>query len=283
MLNSVRSKQVTIIIAMLFLAGFLFTRDVKGLVKPKEVAKQMPPSSEPSFSINEASAIGMASISATLAKEIQALESAYKNASDNEQVTQAKQLAQKWDDVEQAVPSAMYLEVVANKEPVLVNWLASGARFLKAFDNTQDTLAKPIMLQKANAAFTKAMDLDSTNTEAKTGLGVTIVNGMGAPMSGITMLLDVVKKEPNNVKANTNLGLFAIKSGQYDKAITRFNGMINNGKVTPEIYFYLGTAYEFLGKNTEAIDAYLNSKKIAASSTISTFVDKKVAELKNKR
>ncbi len=284
MLNSVRSKQVIIITAMLALVGFLFTREVKGLVKPKEDAKPVAAvTNTPSFSINEASAIGMTSLSTTLAKDITALESTYKNASGSEQLIQAKQLAQKWDDVEQPIPSAMYLEVVANEEPGLTNWLAAGTRFLKAFDNTRDSLAKPIMLQKANTAFTKAMGLDSTNTEAKTGLGVTIVNGMGAPMEGIAMLLDVVKTEPNNVKANTNLGLFAIKSGQYDKAITRFNTMISNGNVTPEIYFYLGTAYEFLGKNTEAIDAYLNSKKIAASSTISTFVDKKVAELKNKR
>ncbi len=283
MLNTVRSKQVTIIITMLVLAGFLFTRDVKGLVKPKEEVKSTTSTGTPSFGIDQASVIGMSSISAELAKEIRVLESQYKNASGNDQLTQAKQLAQKWDDVEQPIPSAMYLEVLATNEPTLKNWLVAGDRFIKAFENTSDSLAKPAMLQKANAAFTKAMDLDSTNTEAKTGLGVTIVNGMGAPMTGITMLLDVVKKEPNNVKANTNLGLFAIKSGQYDKAITRFNDMISNGKATPEIHFYLGTAYELLGKNTEAIDAYLNSKKLAASPTISTFVDKKVAELKNKR
>ncbi len=286
MLNSVRSKQVTIIVAMLFLAGFLFTRDVKGLVKPKEEAQPAATSQtegehSDSFSIDEASAIGMASISATLAKEIKALESTYKNASGNDQLAQAKQLAQKWEDVEQPMPSAMYLEVVANKEPVLVNWLASGTRFLKAFDNTSDSLVRPSILQKAHASFTKAMDLDSTNIEAKTGLGVTIVNGMGAPMVGIGMLREVVEKEPKNLKANMSLGVFAIQSGQFDKAIIRFNTIIETIKATPDAYFYLGRAYESLGKNTEAINAYLSSKKLAANPTFSSFIDKKVAELKN--
>lgn len=286
MLNSVRSKQVTIIVVMLFLAGFLFTREVKGLIKPKEEPKPTA-TSQPegehanSFTLDEASAIGMEAISATLAKDLKALETAYKNASGNDQIAQAKHLAQKWDDVEQPMPSAMYLEVAANKEPILVNWLASGNRFLKAFDNTADSLLRPALLQKAHTSFTKAVALDSTNIEAKTGLGVTIVNGMGAPMTGIAMLLEVVNRDPKNLKANMSLGVFAIQSGQFDKAIIRFTNIIKTIKETPDAYFYLGRAYESLNKNTEAIDAYLNSKKLAANPTFSSFIDKKVAELKN--
>ena len=282
MFNTVRSKQVITIAAMLALVGFLFTREVKGLVKPNEDSKPAATSNMPSFSIDEASAIGMASISANLAKDITILESAYKNASSGaEQVTQAKQLAQKWDDVEQPTPSAMYLEVIANNEPALSNWLAAGTRFLKAFDNSVDSLVRSSLLQKANTSFTKAMALDSTNLEAKTGLGITIVNGMGAPMQGIMMLREVVEKEPKNLKANMNLGVFAIKSGQFDKAIIRFNTIIKTIEETPDAYFYLGRAYESLGNKTEAIDAYLNSKKLAANPTFSSFIDKKVAELKN--
>jgi len=290
MLNSVRSKQVVIIATMVVLVGFLFTREIKALVKPKEESKQMPAgqtalesNTAATYSIEEASAIGKNLISSALAKEITTLEGAFKGASGSDQAKQAKQLAQKWDDVEQPIPSALYLEVVANNDPVLTNWLAAGTRFLKAFDNSQDSIVRPIMLQKSHASFVKALALDSTNTEAKTGVGVTIVNGMGAPMEGIAMLREVVEKDPKNLKANMNLGVFAIKSGQFDKAIIRFNNIIETIKATPDAYFYLGTAYEGLGKNTEAIDAYLNSKKLAANPTLSTFIDKKIAELKNKR
>jgi cytochrome c-type biogenesis protein CcmH/NrfG len=41
-------------------------------------------------------------------------------------------------------------------------------------------------------------------------------------MQGITLLLEVVKQDPNNHAANLNLGMFAMKSGQYDKAVIRF-------------------------------------------------------------
>ncbi|MBB2146421.1 hypothetical protein GM921_13045 [Pedobacter sp. LMG 31464] len=290
MLNTIRSKQVFIIAAILLLVGFLFTREIKGLVKPKDDASKMPSaqtttnSTTPSLTIEEVSATAKNLVSNATSKEISALESNYKNATGTEKTIEAKQLAEKWDDVEQAIPSAMYLEVVANGEPTLTNWLNAGTRFLKAFDNAaQDSLIQPVMLQKANNAFTKALTIDSTSNDAKTGLGITIVNGLGAPMQGIAMLLDVVKKDPKNLKANMQLGMFAIKSGQFDKAIIRFNDIISNIKATPDAYFYLATANENLGKNKEAIDAYLNSKKLAANPTLSKWIDTKVAELKNKR
>lgn len=281
-MKSPRTTQIVIIAGIVLLVGFLFSQDIKGLVKPKEDAvSAMPTEAQaPGLSLLEASATAKNLISNATAKEFTSLETAYQKASGEEKINQAKVLAQKWDDLEQAIPSALYLEEVANGQANLTNWVKAGDRFLKAFDNTQDSIAKPIMLQKANHAFGEAIAIDSTSLDAKTGMGVVIVNGAGAPMEGIAMLLDVVKKDPKNFKANMNLGMFAIKSGQFDKAITRFEDIIKNIKATPDSYFYLATAYENLGKNKEAIDAYLQSKKLAANPTLSSFIDKKVAELK---
>jgi tetratricopeptide (TPR) repeat protein len=284
-----KNKQIILTLAILLLGVFLFSKDIKGLVKPKENGKTTPnmaqdvASSAATVTIDEVSATAKNLISLALNKDIVIAETEYKKASEANKTKYAAVLAKKWDDVEQQIPSAMYLEVIAISENTTKNWLTAGNQFLKAFENTRDSLIQPQMLLKANNAYTKALALDSTNTDAKTGLGVTIVNGLGAPMAGITMLLEVVKKEPKNLKANMNLGTFAIKSGQFDKAIKRFNLIISTIKPTPDAYFYLATAYENLGKNKEAIEAYLNSKKLAANTTLSSFIDKKVAELKNKR
>jgi len=280
------TKQIVIILAVVALGFFLFTRDIKGLVKPKQETTGVPASGQltsagSTINLTEVSTAAKNSINTNIAAEITTLEDAYKSVSEDDKVNAAKVLAQKWDDVEQTVPSALYLEIIANKERNLDSWLAAGGRLMKAFDTTQDSLISPVLLQKANTAYTNAVALDSANLEAKTGLGITIVNGMGAPMSGIAMLLDVVKKDPSNLKASMSLGTFAIKSGQFDKAITRFKGIIAQ-RPSPDAYFYLATAYENLGENKEAVDAYLNSKKLAANPTLSNFIDKKVAELKNK-
>lgn len=285
MLKSIRSKQIILLTSMVLLVGFLFSREVKGLVVPKEdtaakSAAEDQGTHSSSFTIEQASDLGKGSISAASSKEILSLESDFQKASSADKLEKAKLLAQKWDDLEQPVPSAMYLEFISNQESNLQNWLTTGDRFLKGFENTTDSLVRSSILAKANEAYKKSIAIDSANLDAKTGLGVTIVNGMGAPMSGISLLRDVVAKDPKNLKANMNLGIFAIKSGQFDKAITRFNTIVTSIKATPDAYFYLATAYESLGKNKEAIDAYLQSKKLAASPQLSAFVDKKIADLK---
>jgi tetratricopeptide (TPR) repeat protein len=287
MMSNTRTKQIVIIGAVVLLVAFLFTRDIKGLVKAKEDTTsapapgqmQMPPAAE--INLDEVSTVGKNLVGSDPAKQITSLENDFKTADESNKNKLAQDLAKKWNDLDQPVPSALYLEMVAQKEKTLDSWLASGGRFMKAFDNSRDTALLQPLLQKANASYSAAMAIDSTNLEAKTGLGVTIVNGMGMPMQGIALLLDVVKKDPKNLKANMSLGIFAIKSGQFDKAIARFNDIVANNP-TPDAYFYLATSYENLGKNKEAIDAYLKSKKLAGNLTLSKFIDNKVAELQEK-
>jgi len=287
MLSNIRSKQLIITGTIAVLIAFLFTRDIKGLVKPKEASSASATRGDAvqdaavKVDLEEISATAKRNINANLAAEIGELESQYKAASENEKIAIAQNLAKKWHETKQAIPSALYLELIAKQEPSLAHWLTAGDRFLEGFDNTRDSVMLPVLLQKANLAFKNAVAIDSTNNEAKTGLGITIVNGMGMPMQGIAMLMEVVRKDPKNLKANMSLGTFAIKSGQFDKAIIRFKDIVTTNP-SPEAYFYLGTAYENLDRNKEAINAYVESKKLAADPKLSKFIDDKVLELKSK-
>jgi len=283
---TIRSKQIILISAVVLLVAFLFTRDIKGLVKAKQETTAAPAAGPmqaeaAEINIDQVSTVGKNLVGSAVAKDISTLENEFKTADGNKKVTLAASLAKKWDAVDQPVPSALYLEIVAQQQKTMDSWLAAGEKLMKAFDNSRDSTLLQPLLQKANASYSAAVALDSTNLEAKTGLGVTIVNGMGMPMQGIAMLMDVVKKDPKNLKANMSLGIFAIKSGQFDKAIARFNDIIAI-KPSPDAYFYLATSYESLGKNKEAIDAYLQSKKLAGNLTLSKFIDRKVAELQEK-
>jgi tetratricopeptide (TPR) repeat protein len=283
---TIRSKQIILISAMVLLVAFLFTRDIKGLIKTKEDTTAAPAAGPmqaeaAEIDLDQVSTVGKNLVGSAVAKDISTLENEFKTADGDKKLTLAASLAKKWDAVDQPVPSALYLEIVAQQEKTLNSWLAAGEKLMKAFDNSRDSTLLQPLLQKANASYSAAVALDSTNLEAKTGLGITIVNGMGMPMQGIAMLMDVVKKDPKNLKANMSLGVFAIKSGQFDKAIARFNDIIAI-KPSPDAYFYLATSYESLGKNKEAIDAYLQSKKLAGNLTLSKFIDRKVTELQEK-
>jgi len=276
--------QIAVIAGVMLLVGFLYAKDIKSLAETKKDEAAAPAAAMPNtakatiLSLEEISATAKNLISNASTKEINALEKKFAGAKGADKLNSAKVLAQKWEDLEQAAPSGLYLEVVAQEQPSLKNWLNAGEMFIKGFDSTQDSVLRPMMLEKANGAFQKALALDSTSLDAKTGLGTTIVNGLGNVMQGITMLLDVVKKDPKNIKANMVLGLFSMQSGQFDKAVQRFETVIAE-KPTPDAYFYLATAFENLKEKQKAIDAYKASKRLAANPTLSSFIDKKVAEL----
>ena len=49
-------------------------------------------------------------------------------------------------------------------------------------------------------------------------------------MQGITMLMEVLKVDPQNESALFNMGMLSIQSGQYDKAVERLDTLV---KINP--------------------------------------------------
>ncbi len=276
-------KQIILISSVVILMGILLSLDIKGLVKPKEARNVEPAtanSGQAGAAVNAeaASAIAKEGLNASLTADITNLEQQLKTVSGSDKLTIQKQLAQKWDDVNKPNAAAFYYEDIALAENTAGNWLLAGNRFTEAYQNNADSLAQPALVQKAINAYQKVQALDASNLDAKTGLGVAYVSGTQNPMQGISLLLEVVKQDPDNIKANTNLGLFSMKSGQYQKAVDRFLKVLSQ-KPTAETYFYLGTSYENLSQNQEAVSAYLKSKELAADPGLSQFIDNKVKEL----
>lgn len=277
-------KQIIVTGSVVILMGLLLSLDIQGLVKPEESA----PASEVSsaavpvkaVSIEEVSVTAKESLNASLKKQVSDLEALLKSASEGEKLSIQKQLAQQWDDVNQPTPAAFYYELIAEKEPNFDSWLKAGDKFTDAYQQSMDTIVQPALVQKAISSYQNADKIKPNTLEVKTGLGIAYVTGTPNPMQGITLLLDVVKQDPKNLKANLNLGLFSMKSGQFDKAVERFKTVI---AIAPsaEAWFYLASSYENMDMNTEAIAAYLKTKEIAADPNMSQFVDRKVTELSN--
>lgn len=288
-------KQITAIVIVLAISGYLYLLPVKGLIKPKGAKAESghlsnSPAPVNKVTVDDVSSPAKTAIGAALATTITDLETQLKNASnDADKLRLQKQLAKQWDDDNQPAPSAFYYLAAAGKENTFEDWLNAGTHFNDAFKGTQDTLVQPAFVLNAIAAFKNAVKLQPDNLDAKSGLGVAYVNqtslGMadadgGSPMQGIMLLLDVVKKDPENRNANLNLGLFAMKSGQFDKAVKRFQTMI---KQKPEVepYFYLAESYKQLGQKKEAIDAYQKCKEMIPDPIIGQKIDQYIKELKN--
>jgi tetratricopeptide (TPR) repeat protein len=278
-----KKQQFIVIGSVVLLMAVLLSLDIKGLIKPKEQQglnnEQVAPAATKVFTVDDASGIARQDLNASLAQQIKDLETSLKSSSDNEKPGVQKKLAQSWDDVNKPAPAAFYYEMIAVRESNYDNWLITGDRFTEAYQNTQDSLTQPALIQKAITAYQKAAELNKNSLDAKTGLGVAYVTASENPMQGIQLLLGVVKEDPKNVKANMNLGLFSMKSGQFDKAVDRFKTVLAQ-KPSAEAWFYLASSYENLGRIDEAITAYLKSKELAADPSLGQFVDRKIKELK---
>ena len=275
------AKQIAVLVLIAVLVTALFSLNIKGLQK-EEASKPSPAAKEQAvvaLSLEQVSESAKQTINASLAAEITTLETALKNADEPSKLALYKQLAQKWDDVNLAIPSAFYKELVAQTESSYENWVLAGDQLTTAYQTTQDSTSQPTLVQKAITAYQAALKLNPASLNAKTGLGSAYVSGTANPMQGIQLLLEVVKEDPKNVKANTNLGLFSMRSGQFDKAVTRFKTVIEQ-KPDPEAWFYLATSYENLGQNKDAILAFEKSKELAANPGLSNFVDQKIKALK---
>jgi tetratricopeptide (TPR) repeat protein len=275
------AKQIAVLVLIAVLVTALFSLNIKGLQK-EEASKPSPAAKEQAvvaLSLEQVSESAKQTINASLAAEITTLETALKNADEPSKLALYKQLAQKWDDVNVAIPSAFYKELVAQTESSYENWVLAGDQLTTAYQTTQDSTSQPTLVQKAITAYQTALKLNPASLNAKTGLGSAYVSGTANPMQGIQLLLEVVKEDPKNVKANTNLGLFSMRSGQFDKAVTRFKTVIEQ-KPDPEAWFYLATSYENLGQNKDAILAFEKSKELAANPGLSNFVDQKIKALK---
>jgi tetratricopeptide (TPR) repeat protein len=277
-----KSKQLVAVVAVMAVICFLYSLDIKGLVKPKgDRGINSTPNASETINSQLISSSAKMLLNANLASQVTNIEDAVKTASGAQKLALQKQLVQKWDDVNQPAPAAFISEEIALAQNSFKNWLVTGDKFTQAYTNYKDSSAIPALVAKAILAYTKALAINAASLDAKTGLGVAYVTEGKNPMQGIQLLLGVVKQQPNNLKANMNLGLFSMKSGQFDKAVNRFKTVLTVQQ-SPEAYFYLATSYENLGAKPEAILAYAKSKELAADPGLTKFVDQKIKELNNK-
>lgn len=286
-------KQITVIVAVFAVIGYLYWLPIsKGSTESAvkkgtgSVARAEKPAAA-NITVNTVSTSAKAIVGDAVSATINTLEEQLKNASnDADKLSLQKQLAKAWDDANQPAPAAFYYQAIAKHENTAASWIAAGNHFNDAYKQSQDTTAQPAFDANAVEAFQKATTLAPDDLDAKAGLGIAYVNGGGPPMQGIGLLLGVVAKDPNNRNAVLNLGLFAMKSGQFDKAVDRFKSLIaieqknNTLKTDVEPYFYLAESYKQLGMKKEAIDAYQKCKEMMPDPTFDQKIDEYITELK---
>lgn len=181
---------------------------------------------------------------------ISELESALKK--DPSSIALNDSLGKVWDRLGQPQISSHYYEKVAERNPTEKSWVNAAYRFYDASRMTGDSLMRKYFNEKAIASYQNVLKINPDNLDAKTDLGLCYADGP-APMQGIMMLREVVEKNPKHEMAQYNLGILSVKSGQYDKAVGRFETVLQINPDNAEARFLLARTYASMGKKDLAL------------------------------
>lgn len=199
---------------------------------------------------------------------------------------QLTQLADFWKDSTGIFfPYAYYLSEAAKLDNSEKN-LTFAARLILANMRREDSVAlKSWEAETAASLFERALKLDPDNADLKVGLGSCYVYGQGMigdpqqTMKGIQQLLDVVRKDSNNMQAQLVLGVGAVISRQYDKAVERLNKVVSFDPHNLEAVSWLADAYAGSGDKINAIKWYTQTKHLVNNPEFSKEIDERIKAL----
>ncbi|MBA2250237.1 MAG: tetratricopeptide repeat protein [Chitinophagaceae bacterium] len=195
-------------------------------------------------------------------------------------------LASFWRDSAQVFePYAWYLSQSAKLDNSEKNLTFAARLIFEAMRKEDDVLKKTWEAGIAADLFEGALKLDPSNDDLKIGLGSCYVYGKGMigdaaeTMKGVQQLLQVVRKDSANMKAQLVLGIGGVISRQYDKAIERLNKVVKAEPGNMEAVSWLADAYAATGNKADAVKWYEYSKRMVNNPAFSKEVDERIKGL----
>lgn len=279
-MRSLSKLQWTLIISAVALIVLLYNLDIIAPNTNKGGrANEQKTENTASLDLNTLKSNALKSVPEDVKNTLNSLENKLKEASSDNEKQARLELADAYFAYKQfAVAGLYYLEQSEKESNNADLYVKAGDAFRDAYRNGSDSMLTPLLMEKAKQSYQKAMEIAPANLDAKTGVATCYVDGSENPMQGITLLREVVQQDPENVNANLNLGLFSMRSGQYDKAIGRFETVVKK-KPSAENYAMLAEAYEQTGNKEGAIKALTKAKEYVIDPQIIQGIDDYIKKL----
>ncbi|MFI5170751.1 MAG: tetratricopeptide repeat protein [Chitinophagales bacterium] len=192
--------------------------------------------------------------------------------------TLLKQLSEDWLNLAQPAISANYLLLLADNEPTYENYMVAGQSLANLIDFEKDENLRVNVVYGARYAFEQAEKLKPGDMDAKIGLATVLVSGTNSPMEGIMMLREIDASNPDNIKVNLELGRFSVMSGQYDKALERFERVLQKDSLNLQARYMM--AQTFLGMH-DTSTAIIELEKLKSFTTDKTITDQVDMQIRN--
>ncbi|NLR94995.1 tetratricopeptide repeat protein [Flammeovirga agarivorans] len=144
--------------------------------------------------------------------------------------------------------------------------------YYEAFTFAMSEQKSASMAKLARENYEDYLKKHGEDLDVKVKIGMTYVVS-SSPMQGIMKIREVIAEDPNHRLALSSLGILSMQSGQYDKAVTRFEKLKDLDPNDLESRFYLAMALKQSGKDKAALEEmkYINknadTEEIRVSST----------------
>jgi len=191
----------------------------------------------------------VAPLSEALQKKIASLKTQFES---KKEVNSLNKLIEAFREGNRLDSAGYYAEKFAAMNPTTANWGRAGQLYFEAQTYALSPQKGQAMGAKAREFFEKIMAQEPNNLLIKSNLAMTYVD-TPTPMKGITLLREVIEQDPTFVPALFDLGVLSIKSNQFGKAQERFAQIL---KLEPNNYkaeLNLGFCLAQLEKKSEAV------------------------------
>jgi len=264
------------IIAVIFLFNFpkfILKDDREG--KSKEAMKASVPQNEQAHT---------SEVSEADLKEIVSLRKNYYSVSDKEKkIKFADSLAGLFKNLNKFDSSAKYLGEIAVIDSKLENVIRAGDAYFEASTFSINREKATQLALEARAYFEKAQEQKPEDLEVKTKIAKTIIaedpSNPQYTMKAVGMLKEVVSKDPLNQDALLALGMLSIQSGQFSKAIDRFQTLLKGHPDNVEGLFYLGYSQMMAGEKANAKSSFEKVKTLTKDPNILKSTEEYLKEL----
>jgi tetratricopeptide (TPR) repeat protein len=205
----------------------------------------------------------------------------------SQQIKANEALANFWkDSVKLYEPYAFYTSSASKLVNSEKNLTFAARIFLENLRGEKDEAKLGWETKEAIDLFERAIKLNPDNDDLRIGLGSAYIYGKGRngnpaeTMQGILELVNVVKKDSTNMKAQLMVGVGGLVSGQFDKAIVRLQKVVTAQPDNAEAVAYLADAYAGKGNKVEAVKWYTVSKRLINDPHYTEEVDARIKTLR---
>ncbi|MBA4145526.1 MAG: peptidase [Cytophaga sp.] len=219
------------------------------------------------------------SVPETLSKAIKSLRSQYLSSPENKKSSIfADSLQNLYTKAGQFDSAAWFADKAASFLNTTESFLKAGNSYYEAYTFAMKPEKQQALAEKTREYLEKVIKADPKNLEAKTKIGMTYFSSN--PPKGVGILREVLEADPKNELVLFNLGMLAIQSGQYDRAIERLNELVAVNPKHTQGQMLLGVAYMNKGEKDKARQQFEKVKQLDNDPSVQATVDSYLNDLK---